>query len=580
MRLIRVSANKETFRTVEFNQNGLSFIVAKQKNPGANDDGRTYNGVGKSLLVRIIHFCLGADAKHYTDFCGKLTGWEFCLDLKIDLHNFSVRRSTDEPQKVLLNNEECGLDKYKKILESRCFSIPDDVGYLSFRSLIPFFLRPMKESYSDCMKPARTHTDYQTLLNNAFLIGLDVNLAERKYNLRKEQERIHKLEKNFKDDQLLRDYFIGNKDISFALTELEEQIKKIESDIAAFQVAEDYHDIQHEADEIKNLLFGLNNEIVIIQNNIKNIEKSLFVDTVTPMSVSDLEKVYNESKLFFSETVKKTLHDVELFYENLIANRIRRLSEQKTQLLIALTEKSSQQIELQKKFDEKMKYLGDHQAIDVFLALSQKSAGLKSQKDNLVKYQGLQAEYKSKRRKAKKELLDLDEITDKYLLEIEENTKSIKEYFRSLAKLFYQNSAAGLIVETNEGENQLAFNIDPRIESDASDGINNVKIFCYDLSILFEGKNHNVDFVFHDSRLFDGIDERQKTVMFNIVKIVFSNSAKQYIATVNQNQLNEIKANMSADEYKSIIEDHTVLTLTDADASEKLLGIKVDIGNK
>jgi uncharacterized protein YydD (DUF2326 family) len=379
---------------------------------------------------------------------------------------------------------------------------------------------------------------------------------------------------------LLRDYFTGNKDISLALTELEEQIKKIESDIAAFQVAEDYHDIQHEADEIKSLLFSLNNEIVIIQNNIKNVENSLPVDTVSSMSVSDLEKVYKESKIFFSETVKKTLQDVELFYETLITNRMRRLSEQKTQLIIALTEKSSQQIELQKKFDEKMKYLGDHQALDVFLALSQKSANLKSQKDDLDKYQGLQAEYRSKGRKAKKELIELSEITDNYLSEIEENTKTIKEYFRSLAKLFYPNSTAGLTVETNEGENQLAFHIEPRIESDASDGINNVKIFCYDLSILLEGKNHSIDFVFHDSRLYDGIDERQKIVLFKTLHDTFANTQKQYIATINQNQLNEIKANMTPEEYNAIIDTRTVLTLTDDNDSEKLLGIRVDIGNK
>jgi uncharacterized protein YydD (DUF2326 family) len=59
MQLIKVYSNKESFRTVKFNKNGLSFIVAKQKDPGASEKGKTYNGVGKSLLVRIIHFCLG-----------------------------------------------------------------------------------------------------------------------------------------------------------------------------------------------------------------------------------------------------------------------------------------------------------------------------------------------------------------------------------------------------------------------------------------------------------------------------------------------------------------------------------------
>ncbi|MGP8323346.1 MAG: DUF2326 domain-containing protein [Methanosarcinaceae archaeon] len=123
----------------------------------------------------------------------------------------------------------------------------------------------------------------------------------------------------------------------------------------------------------------------------------------------------------------------------------------------------------------------------------------------------------------------------------------MRDHFRSLAKILYPDSVAGLTIECNDGENQLQFNIDAKIESDASDGINNVKIFCYDLTILFKGYNHNIDFVFHDSRLFDGIDGRQKVDMFKTVYQKFTPVNKQYIATVNQNQLDEIKKHMADD---------------------------------
>jgi uncharacterized protein YydD (DUF2326 family) len=201
MRLIKVYANRESFRTVEFKPTGLNFIVAIQKNPEKNDDGKTYNGVGKSLLVRIINFCLGASTSNYIGFCEKLHGWEFYLDFIIGSQKFTSKRSTNEPQKILLNEEEYGIDKYKNTLQELCFSIPDNVGYLSFRSLLPFFLRPSKESYVDCMKPAYTRTEYQKLINNALLIGLDIKIDEKKYVLRKEQERIKELENNFKGDK-------------------------------------------------------------------------------------------------------------------------------------------------------------------------------------------------------------------------------------------------------------------------------------------------------------------------------------------------------------------------------------------
>jgi uncharacterized protein YydD (DUF2326 family) len=577
MQLIKVYSNKKSFHTVEFKLNQPNFIVAKQKNPGSNEDGKTYNGVGKSLLIKIIHFCLGASKKDYKVFCEKLEGWEFYLDFIINGNTYSVKRKTEEPEKIILNKEELTLDKFTKRMGKLCFLIPDNTAFLSFRSLLPFFLRPKKESYVDCKKTGKTGSEYQTLLYNSFLIGLDINLAEKKYRLRKEQERIRKLEKNFKEDSLLRDFFSGSRDVSLTLADLDDKIHKIEYDLKQFKVAEDYHDIQSEADVIEKNLFEINNEITMIQNNIDNIEKSL---NITPsMSSSDLEAVYSEVKVIFPDSLKKNLNDIDDFYSKLISNRIRRLSEQKNHLKINLNEKLNESSILKRKLDELMNYLGEHQALDLFISLSEKVASLKSEKENLEKYQILQSEYKTKERQTEKKMIELSEITDNYLSEIESNTNAIKDYFRTLAKNFYPQNVAGLTIKTNEGENQLIFDIDPKIESDASDGINNVKIFCYDLSILIEGKNHNIDFVFHDSRLYDGIDERQKTTMFKIINDIFFSGSKQYISTVNQNQLQEIRNNLSEDEYKTLIENNTILTLTDDSDNEKLLGIKVDIGN-
>ncbi|MBF0102347.1 MAG: hypothetical protein HQK77_15705 [Desulfobacterales bacterium] len=275
MQLIKVYANQKSFRTVEFNKKGLSFIVAKQKNPGASEKGKTYNGVGKSLLVRIIHFCLGAGAKDYKIFCEKLNGWEFFLDYEIGNKKYTVKRATNDPNIITLNNEEMSVDKFNKKMGALCFDIPEDISFLSFRSLIPFFLRPKKESYISYNKPGKTGGDYQSLLYNAFLLGLDIVLAQKKYHIRKELDRIKKLEKNFEEDSLLRDFFTGNKDVALTLIDIEERIKQLDDNLSNFKVAEDYHEIQTEADKIEKELFKLNNSIILLQNNIENIDKSL-----------------------------------------------------------------------------------------------------------------------------------------------------------------------------------------------------------------------------------------------------------------------------------------------------------------
>jgi len=575
MQLKKVYSNRSSFRTVEFNETGLSFVVAKQKNPDNKNNGKTYNGVGKSLLVNIIHFCMGSKKKNYTSFCNKLPGWEFYLDFSIGGIDYTAKRSTDNPNRIVLNDEELTLAKFNSKMESICFNIPDDISHLSFRSLFPFFIRPNKKWYVDFNGASSSYNQYQTMLYNAFLLGLDVFLAQKKYNIRKEQDRIKTLEGNFKNDELLRDFFTGNKDVALTIVDLEEQIEKLERNLSNFKVAEDYRDVQKEADRIENELFALNNKIILIQNNIESVNKSLNMETKT--NQNDIAKVYEEANVHFTENLQKTLNDLERFYEKLVTNRKKRLLEQKNKFESEIAVKSEVANRLKSELDRLMKYLGDHQALDVFLSLSDKNAHLKTKLESLKKYQSLQSEYKEKLRDAEKIQLEQSETAENFLAEIETEINVLRDYFRGLAKRFYPNAVAGLSVSNNDGENLQRYNIDAKIESDNSDGINNVKIFCYDMTLLFKGQNHNIDFLFHDSRLFDGIDERQKAELFKIVFEEFADSRKQYIATVNQNQLNEIKQCMEPELFQKIVNDNIVLTLTDDHESEKLLGITVDI---
>jgi uncharacterized protein YydD (DUF2326 family) len=203
---------------------------------------------------------------------------------------------------------------------------------------------------------------------------------------------------------------------------------------------------------------------------------------------------------------------------------------------------------------------------------------LEAQKEKLQNYEELIGNYHKKSLEIKESFIKYAQKTEEYLEEIKPVIKEKQEFFRSLAKRFYPKNASGITVYNNDGENQQRYTIEVKIESDNSDGINNVKIFCYDMTMLFKGHGHNVKFSFHDSRLFDGIDEKHKAEIFKVVNELFNGIDYQYIATVNQNQLNEVKSILTEQEYEEIIEQNTILTLTDEDDSEKLLGVKVDVG--
>jgi uncharacterized protein YydD (DUF2326 family) len=52
-----ISANQPSFKTVEFTP-GFNVIIADRTESSGVKDSR--NGLGKSTLIEIIHFCLGA----------------------------------------------------------------------------------------------------------------------------------------------------------------------------------------------------------------------------------------------------------------------------------------------------------------------------------------------------------------------------------------------------------------------------------------------------------------------------------------------------------------------------------------
>ena len=89
MRLIRLSSDHTSFKTIDFNPRGLTLIVGARSKKG-----QTYNGVGKSLIVEILHFCLGANKNE--EFETKIPQWEFILEMEVAGERHLVSRNTSK----------------------------------------------------------------------------------------------------------------------------------------------------------------------------------------------------------------------------------------------------------------------------------------------------------------------------------------------------------------------------------------------------------------------------------------------------------------------------------------------------
>lgn len=570
MRLIRLTANHDSFKTVEFNRTGLTIIVGSKTHESKSV---TYNGVGKSLIAELIHFCLGSSKNN--EFEKKIPNWIFSLEIESSAGPHIISRNTSNQTVAYFDEKEIKIATLNQWLEQHCFLIPKGVSGLTFRSLIPKFIRRGLKQYTD-PRDTGDYSDYDSLIRNALLLGIDVHLIALKNKIRNDINDLQKLRKNFKNDPLIREFYSGGKDPDIHLRHLERKISELEKNRDAFIVAENYYDIQKEADALSESAEKIKNTIFLLKSAITNIDGSIKEQPDLP--VERVKTIYEELLQQFKPEALKRLDEVSIFHKKLLENRISRLSQEKLRILGELQLEEGSLKSKQTELDSKLQLLGKSRALDQYTTVVNQIADLTAQLQKLKDYNAISIEYSNK--EANLELQMSEEIikTNTYLEETKEEREGNFEVFKEYANRFYPNSPAGITLHNNEGKkNKLRFDFDVRIENDSSDGINEARIFCYDMTLLSLRENHRIDFIFHDSRLYSNMDIRQRAELFRIASETTLRNDLQYIATLNPDQISGMEEEFTPEEYESLIQKNIVLELKDDSPQSKLLGIQVDM---
>lgn len=575
MKLLSLEANKSSFNPVEFNPSGLSIIAAVKK---TNDKRKTYNSLGKSLTISLIHFCLGSNPNK--EFEDKLPEWEFYLKFEVKEQEFVAKRATNNQKVIFLNDTEYTLDKFKAFLAKLVFEIPENSKFISFRGLISRFIRPSKYSYNHYNKYIESEDrNIAEAVNNAFLLGLDIKKILKKSDLKKSLDDINQKKSNIEKDDILKSFFKNDEDgdVEIEIVELEAEIKDLSENLEAFRIAEDYYNIQKEADEISIRLKCFKNRASKLKIAINNVEKSL--DIKPDISKSKLVKLYNEANIQLGDMVLKRLKEVESFNKKLLSNRSTKLIQDKERFEEELSSTVSTITSLGRKENEKLQYLNAHGALDEYTKLNKQLADKEKRLEKIQNYKKLLEEYQEKIEKIEKDFIDENADTRKYLNKSKTVIDNNILLFKSFVNKFYSKKSSGIAISSNTGTNRVRYDINAKISDDSGDSVNEVKIFCYDWTILKGQHNHNVRFLFHDSRITDGLDIRQLKTLFEVANKESKENNFQYIISLNEFSLNNLKSEMSDVEgqFEEIVEDNIILRLSDKSDAEKLLGIQVDL---
>lgn len=571
MKLLSLRANQSSFHPIDF-KDGINIIVGRQVAPHSENDGNTYNGVGKSLTLHLIHFCLGS--RKIESLTKGIPDWEFTLRFEIDGNEYYCTRAVNDQNKI----EFCGEILKPKALQDKllelCFGLKATPKDMTWTTLFSRFVRRYRLCYTTFDSFVLRESDYSKILNNCFLLGIDTELIVGKRELRDRQTAAITTEKAIKKDPLFRQYYLGKSDAELDVADLEYRISELEKEISEFKVSNNYHELEKEADDKSYQKKILENKRVLVSNYVKNIENS--TRETDDVKEETLLKIYKAAQVEIPDMVKKSLDEVTKFHSELLSTRNTRLRKELERHKAELKNIDEEILTLGRRMDELLDYLNSHGALEEYVALTKQLSSLQNELNRIHEYQKILKAYRDTKLDIKAALIEQDKAADAYLEEESKYLDELRTKFWNYAKRFYPKKKSGLVIKNNSGENMLRYSLEARIEDDSSDGVNEVRMFCFDW-LLLNCMKSKMRFIAHDSRMFANMDPRQRETLFRIVYETCQNTEFQYICSINEDALDSFEAMMQTDEYKNIIKNNIILELNDDAPESKLLGIQIDI---
>ena len=124
-----------------------------------------------------------------------------------------------------------------------------------------------------------------------------------------------------------------------------------------------------------------------------------------------------------------------------------------------------------------------------------------------------------------------------------------------------------LVIDIDE----TGYRFDVAIDGSPSEGISKMKVFCYDLMLISFARSRGlgIDFLIHDSTIFDGVDPRQRAHAIELADAMSKEYGFQYICMLNTDMMpvSDFSAGFA---HQDVIR----LRLTDTDPAGSLLGFR------
>lgn len=539
------------FKRAEFHA-GLNLVLAERAKDSSNK--KTRNGEGKSSLVELINFLLGGDASKGSPIRKKpLVDYFFGLELNVSGRDITIERTGRAQRRIYVRKgvehfdvdvDEQGrnyisVDEWKRFLGASYFALPRGEvakdAYPSFRALFSYFART-DGGFSTPSKYFAQQSSGSVQVTLSYLLGLDWSIAK-EFDQVRHKEKLIKALNDAANEGVLGQIFGAASDIRTEILLKSAAADRLRSSLKSFRILPQYEEKERRAAEISRLLSDISGKDASDKEWVAQLELAVEHDFVE--GEVSVEELFERASIEVPEVVKRRLEEVREFHGSLVRNRREHLGKEIDEIRGRIASRKLQKDALDIERSEILALLKSHGALDQYMSLQGELSRLDSDVENLRRKLEAVDNLEAKKTELKIERQNLLRNTR---IDHSERQARIKEAVLSFAEIssYLYDEPGRLIIDATD--NGPSFDFD--IHAKESVGVNRMQIFCFDMTLMrmWAGRKNRPDFLIHDSHLFDGVDERQKSAALAMGALLAVFNEFQYIVTMNSDDLPKMDA--------------------------------------
>ncbi len=498
-----ISSKSKVIRDIKFDV-GLNLII---DNTPAEDTKSTGNNVGKTTVLKLIDFCLGAKGNIiYTDTENKKEVYDLVKDFLIDeeveitlvlvddlgnpnAKQLKIQRNFLTHKKTVrkINGKEI-LDKdfeqelEKNILHNKENSKP------SFRQVVSHNIRYKDESINNTLKTLdkfTTDVEYETLY--LYLLGCSFSEGAKKQALISKINQEELFKERLEKKQSKTTYEI-------ALSLVDDEIDALHEKKISFNLNET---LEQDLEQLNIVKYNINKTSALIskleiRKNLIEESKQELESSISYIDLQQLRVLYNEVTLNV-EGLQKSFEDLVAYHNNMVVEKVKYISRDLPEIINKLTTLREELVSLlaqEKELTDRVAKGDSFEELEKVIFELNEKYRVKGEYESIIS-QLNEAEENIKELNEQMETIDNYLFSGDFEVLLKEQVKKFNKYFSNISQELYgEKYALTYNKQVNKkGQQYYKFNA---FNANMSSGKKQGEILCFDLAYLLFAEEEGI----------------------------------------------------------------------------------------